>query len=83
MTPDISEGLEQLIASIDARRASMERYKRELLKGGPTVPAYRELVALKTQLDHLRLAEDVLSDALSALARIEDPGGVDAQYSTG
>jgi hypothetical protein len=72
MTPDIADGLEQLIAAIETRRASMERCKRELLKGGPTVAAYHELVALKTQLDHLRLAEDVLSDALSALARIEE-----------
>jgi len=72
MTAAIGEGLERLLAAVDKRRAAMERRKRDLLKGEPTWSAGRELIVLNEQLQHLRLAEDVLDDALSALERIDN-----------
>jgi len=76
MTPAIREGLEKLIADIDERRASMQRRKGELLKGEPTWSAGKELIALNQQLDHLRLADDILSDAMTALQQqIKDEDG--------
>jgi hypothetical protein len=76
MTPAIKEGLDKLIAAIDERRASMNRRKAELLTGEATWSAGQELIALNLQLDHLRLAEDILSDAMTALEQqIKDEDG--------
>jgi hypothetical protein len=76
MTPAIREGLEELIAKIDERRALVERWKRELLMGEPTYSAGKCLMALNLELNHLRLAEDILSDAMTALRQqIKDEDG--------
>jgi len=78
MTPAIKGGLEKLIAAIDERRALMERWRVEILSGEPTSCGATTLLALKKQLDHLQLAEDVLADALSAVERIDPDQGENA-----
>lgn len=76
MTPKIKEGLEKLIAAVEEQRASVDRQRRELLMGEPTWSAGKCLIALKEELDHLQLAEDILSDALTAMnQQIKDDDG--------
>ena len=76
----IKEGLEKLIDAVDEQRASTQRRKRELLQEEPTWSAGKELIALNEQLDHLQLADDILSDALSAIREI-DPDDDDGEYA--
>lgn len=78
MTPAIRDGLEKLIAAVDEQRAATERRKRELLQEEPRWSAGKELIALNEQLDHLQLADDVLSDALTVIRKI-DPDDDDGE----
>jgi hypothetical protein len=79
MTPAIREGLESLLANIEERRAAVKRRKGELLREEPTWSAAKELMALNLELDHLRLAQDILGDAMTALRQqIKDEDGDEA-----
>jgi hypothetical protein len=79
MVQAIKEGLSKLIDDIEELRSSTNQQKANLLKGEATPSAANGLAALNRQLKDLRLAQDILDDALTALRRqIKDHDGEQA-----
>jgi hypothetical protein len=70
MLDDIIGAVNQIIATIEEKRALIERRRKCVLAEEPSFSGMSALDGHSMALEHLRLAEDVLSDAVTELERI-------------
>jgi hypothetical protein len=72
----LTHDLQVLIDQIQDARASRTERRQKILASEPTDAGASELAAIDKHFEHLRLAEDVLQDAIKGIRAI-DPEDVD------